>query len=260
MAIVIKKQDGTVSEFDPAAVALGINTSRRVGRQLEVTGYILSRTTEEPGVAATAVAFAAEGPDVGHIAIHGNYDPDRPSKGWKRTLTFADGNVGIGKAFGVGQVPTERLVVEGNILVTGDVRLAGADCAEEFGVDANHPPGSGTVLVIGDNEQLRQCVDPYDTRVAGVCSGAGAYRPGIILGRQPSTSARIPLALAGRVFCKVDARYSPIGVGDLLTTSPTAGHAMKAVDSRRAFGAILGKALRPLTDGQGLIPVLISLQ
>jgi hypothetical protein len=46
----------------------------------------------------------------------------------------------------------------------------------------------------------------------------------------------------------------------LLTTSPTRGHAMKATDPLQAFGAVLGKALRPLTEGQGLIPILVALQ
>jgi hypothetical protein len=68
------------------------------------------------------------------------------------------------------------------------------------------------------------------------------------------------LALTGRAFCKVDAQYSPIRVGDLLTTSPTPGHAMKAGDPLKAFGAVIGKAMRPLAEGQGLIPILIALQ
>jgi hypothetical protein len=35
---------------------------------------------------------------------------------------------------------------------------------------------------------------------------------------------------------------------------------MKANDRDRAFGAVLGKALRPLANGRGLIPVLVALQ
>jgi hypothetical protein len=35
---------------------------------------------------------------------------------------------------------------------------------------------------------------------------------------------------------------------------------MKVTDARLAFGAVIGKALRPLAAGQGLIPVLVSLQ
>jgi hypothetical protein len=58
----------------------------------------------------------------------------------------------------------------------------------------------------------------------------------------------------------VDAEYGPIAVGDLLTTSATAGHAMPANDPARAFGATLGKALAPRAAGRGLIPVLLALQ
>jgi hypothetical protein len=35
---------------------------------------------------------------------------------------------------------------------------------------------------------------------------------------------------------------------------------MKATDHEMAFGAIIGKALRSLAAGQGLIPVLITLR
>ncbi len=70
----------------------------------------------------------------------------------------------------------------------------------------------------------------------------------------------MPLALVGKAYCKVDAQYASIEVGDLLTTSPTPGHAMKADDLLKAFGAVIGKALRPLPTGLGLIPILIALQ
>jgi hypothetical protein len=49
-------------------------------------------------------------------------------------------------------------------------------------------------------------------------------------------------------------------VSDLLTSSATPGHAMKAVDRERCLGALLGKALKPLESGCGLIPMLIALQ
>jgi len=64
----------------------------------------------------------------------------------------------------------------------------------------------------------------------------------------------------GKVFCKVDAQTSPVEVGDLLTTSATPGHAMKAEDPTKAFGSVIGKALRPFKEGAGLIPILIALQ
>jgi hypothetical protein len=35
---------------------------------------------------------------------------------------------------------------------------------------------------------------------------------------------------------------------------------MKATDPDRTFGAVIGKALRPLRSGQGLIPVLVAVR
>jgi hypothetical protein len=138
--------------------------------------------------------------------------------------------------------------------------LTNADCAEDFDVEDAQALEPGTVMVVGDADSLHQSKEAYDTRVAGVLSGAGDCQPAIILGKSQSQNKRLPLALTGKAFCKVDARYSPIGIGDLLTTSPTLGHAMKADDPLKAFGAVIGKALRPLAEGQGLIPILVALQ
>ena len=86
-------------------------------------------------------------------------------------------------------------------------------------------------------------------------------KPGITLDRQSSPHAgRLPIALSGKVYCRVDASSEPVHVGDLLVSSPTRGHAMKASDPIRAFGAVIGKALRRLEAGRGLIPILVSLQ
>jgi hypothetical protein len=143
---------------------------------------------------------------------------------------------------------------------TGDLVLQNADCAEEFDV-ADQAIEPGTVLVLDDEPgRLRMSDVPYDSRVAGVLSGAGDYRPGIVLDRQPDREGRRPVALVGKVFCKVEAESSPIEPGMLLTTSHMPGYAMAAKDRERASGAVLGKALAPLASGVGLLPVLVTLQ
>jgi hypothetical protein len=147
-----------------------------------------------------------------------------------------------------------------NINVSGDIILPNADCAEDFDVQVGATVDAGTVMVLADEGALAESRHAYDKRVAGVVSGAGNYKPGIVLDKQQSSNTRKPIALLGKVFCKVDAQYGAIEVGDLLTTSLTPGHAMKADDPLKAFGTVIGKALRPLAEGQGLIPILIALQ
>jgi hypothetical protein len=68
------------------------------------------------------------------------------------------------------------------------------------------------------------------------------------------------------VWVKADASYGSIKAGDLLTTSATLGHAMKAqpvelggVEIYRP-GTIIGKAMEPLSSGTGLIEIFVTLQ
>jgi hypothetical protein len=154
---------------------------------------------------------------------------------------------------------------EGDVEVTGDLRLLNADCAEDFDIAGPVELEPGTVMVLNHLGALAESTRAYDRRVAGVISGAGDYKPGITLDKQSldkqkPDGGRQPVALLGKVYCKVDAQFGAVQVGDLLTTSPTPGHAMRTDDPMNAFGAVIGKALRPLADGQGLIPILIALQ
>ena len=115
-------------------------------------------------------------------------------------------------------------------------------------------------MILNDEGLLEPSQQPYDKKVAGIISGAGNYKPGIILGRQQIDNKRKPISLIGKVYCKVDAKTSSIQTGDLLTTSSTAGYYMKADDPYKAFGAVIGKALSSIKEGLGMIPVLVALQ
>jgi hypothetical protein len=150
----------------------------------------------------------------------------------------------------------QTIILDGG---TGDIKLTGGDTAEEFELvdDDVVPPGS--VMVISPDGRLATSLQPYDRRVAGVISGAGDGRPGIVLGTG-GRGPRQPVALAGRVCCQADATHAPIDAGDLLTTSSIPGHAMKADDPAATFGAVLGKSLGALPSGTGLIPILVALQ
>jgi len=186
-------------------------------------------------------------------------------KGGRGVIGISDSNTGVSgeSNTGVGvHGKGGRLAgfFEGDVEVTGDIRLTNADCAEDFDVSGADKAEPGTVMVLGNEGVLFECQQAYDKRVAGVISGAGDYKPGIVLDKRQTQDNRQPIALMGKVFCKVDAQFGAIEVGDLLTTSSTPGHAMKTSDPLKAFGAVIGKALRSLTDGQGLIPILIALQ
>jgi len=143
---------------------------------------------------------------------------------------------------------------------TGDIILSNADAAEHFDLADAVEAAPGAVMVLNSTGKLELASNPYDKKVVGVVAGAGNYRPGILLDHRNNAAQRVPISVLGKVTCQADASFGSIEVGDLLTTSPTAGHAMKASDPFLAFGAVIGKALSPLNEGSGLVDVLITLQ
>jgi len=140
----------------------------------------------------------------------------------------------------------------------------GADLSEQFRVGAaREKPEPGMVVSIDPKNpgELVVSRQAYDRRVAGVISGAGGVKPGMLMAQKDSiTDGDHPVALTGRVYVSCDASENPIEPGDLLTTSDLPGHAMKVTDHMKAQGAIIGKAMTSLSKGRGLVLVLVSLQ
>jgi hypothetical protein len=137
----------------------------------------------------------------------------------------------------------------------------GADLAEPFPMKEEKIE-KGSVVIIDDEHpgRLKRSTRAYDTRVAGIVSGANNIRPGISLKQEGELDRGENVALSGRVYVKADAAFGAIKAGDLLTTSDTPGHAMKVREPARAQGAILGKAMSALPEGKGLVLVLVTLQ
>ncbi|MGB9929604.1 MAG: hypothetical protein ACPK85_14580 [Methanosarcina sp.] len=172
-------------------------------------------------------------------------------------------NLTIGENSSAGKITIKNAQNKDSVIIdgaNGDIILPNADCAEDFEISSVEQVDPGTVMALNNDGKLVQAKQPYDKCVAGVISGAGDLKPGLILGRQQGKTYKLPIALVGKVYCKIDADYESVGAGDLLTSSATPGHAMKASDPTKSFGAIIGKALLPLKEGKGLIPILVALQ
>lgn len=140
----------------------------------------------------------------------------------------------------------------------GDIKLLGGDLAEIFATKQGAPTQPGVVMVVNHDGTVEPCTRPYDNAVVGVVSGAGEERPGVVLRHRPRDGTQVPIALAGRVLCLVDARSVDVEPGDPLTTSAAQGYAMKANDRQRALGASIGKALGALSGRTDLVPILVN--
>ena len=159
------------------------------------------------------------------------------------------------------------LRANGSLTVPGETTVkvlnvvGGADVAEPFRM-ANPAIPQGAVVIIDEEHlgQLKLSERAYDTRVAGIVSGANGVNPGISLSQQGLLEGGRNVALSGRVYVQADATPGAIKPGDLLTTAAVPGYARKVTDPTQAQGAILGKAMSPLSEGKGMVLVLVTLQ
>ena len=162
-----------------------------------------------------------------------------------------------------GSNPNAAVVIanSGNVSVATLTIRGGADLAEPFEMSsANIPRGAVVVIDSTNPGRLKMSDTAYDKRVAGIVSGAKGIKPGIALYQEGAIEGGENVALTGRVYVQADATNGAIEPGDLLTTSTTPGHAMKAADHSKAQGAVLGKAMSALSHGRGMVLVLVTLQ
>ncbi len=219
-----------------------------------------------------------EGDFVGGTHVHGNFNVDLRGRSGsagrdaihirasddnnagtivvnKPTLWFYSSSEGKNALLSCGGVYSEGRVQCSSLEIMG-----GADLAEPFPFSGLEKPTAGAVAIIdeGNPGHLKLTDKPYDSRVAGVISGAGGVNPGLTLSQTSELGDGHNVALAGRVYALASTVNGAIKPGDLLTTSPIRGHVMKATDPTKALGAIVGKAMTGLKDDEGLVLVLVQ--
>jgi len=233
--------------------ATGDNTSGVVG---------LFNGTGGTGNGVSGTTLAGQGSGVAGFATKGT-GVSGTTNNASATAGFFDntaaGNILIGAVNGVHKF---RVDGTGKGFFDGGTQTGGADFAESVAIASEsdrHEPGDLLMVDSTAKRQLKLATEPYSTLVAGIYS----TKPGVLAtthsGDQIAAN-EVPLAIVGIVPCKVSAENGAVAPGDLLVSSSTPGHAMKGTDRSRMLGAVVGKALEPLSEGKGVIQVLVTLQ
>jgi hypothetical protein len=143
---------------------------------------------------------------------------------------------------------------------TGFVTVGGktlGDFAEVFELAHREGIVPGTVMSANSVVALVPSSRFCDPRVVGVISGANGLQAGMTVGSRADGSTDLPVAVAGRVYVRVNSDGGPIQAGDLLTSSDTPGVATRVADPQTAAGCTIGKALADLPAGTGERMVLM---
>ncbi|MEO5929772.1 MAG: collagen-like protein, partial [Candidatus Kapaibacterium sp.] len=204
------------------------------------------------GRSSGGTGVLADGTGAGSNALIASYNGGTAS-------TVAANNCAI---FRNGGLNVARIDNTGKGYFNGGTQNNGADVAEAFAVEgerSTYEPGDVLVISTRSDRTVEKSSTPYSTAAVGVY----ATKPGVLLtDRSFDTSIDdlVPMGVVGVIPTKVSSENGEIHRGDLLVTSSTPGHAMKA-GANPAVGTVIGKALENFEkDGTGIIKVLVNVK
>jgi len=197
------------------------------------------RRTSSKGIIATVFTAEATAPTVGFVGLATNAQSlYLGGTNYAPTAAQNPGTAGLAIISGNGTINA--------VTFNGTANYANyKDLAENYVADKQYEPG--TVLEFGGEFEVTIAEDET-RRVAGVVSTDPAYW----MGKDMKGEFVIPLALQGRVPCKVKGK---IRKGDMMV-SAGGGYARPTNDPK--IGTIIGKALEDFDGVEGVIEVVVG--
>jgi hypothetical protein len=227
----------------------GVNTGSGNGVYGEVSGSGLG----------LAGAFRNSNPGNSNATVRVTNTATGPVLYVEQVNNAAAGELAIFAKNGVNRV---RIDHTGKGFFNNGTQTGGADVAEAFETSepaSEYEPGDVLVIATTRNRTVERSTVAHSTRVAGVY----ATKPGVLLTERDIDADHadtVPMGIVGVIPTKVSGENGPIQRGDLLVTSTTPGHAMRA-GAEPAAGTIIGKALEPFEGtGTGRINVLVTIR
>ncbi len=222
----------------------------------DTTGAVLVNTTNNPSIRL----FDEEQNQ--SVEIYSHFTNAAPERNPRIILTHHDE---LGDEVSSIQLNANFQNTNDSRIITDEIQIdGGSDLAELFDItDRRDMIQPGYVVSIDPDEpgKLMLSNKAYDKKVAGVLSGANGVKPGILMGQDNTIATGDDLVtLSGRTYVVVNDEGGKINVGDLITTSSIPGQAMRAKKNKKAQGAVIGKAMTPMSGKKGFVLVLVNLQ
>ncbi len=280
-----RTQAGISISSNPSEVVFSIDTTNAVTSGIALHGSVTAGGTDRTINGLSEAVFGHGYAMTDSIGLVGTSEHDNGA--WITTqapttfygLFVNQGGIQVGTAGDT----TSDVYIANNLIVGGSKTGYVVDIMRNTGSTDLHP---GEVAVAGTDDSstailgnipvasVAQSSKPYDAGVLGVVDQRWIPGdPSAPIGSKSSsgyydlhTTVIHPgeymsvVTLGAYHGVKVDASNGPIHVGDLLTTSGTAGAAMKVTDKVAANGAIVGKALSSLASGSGTVTVMVTLK
>jgi len=162
-----------------------------------------------------------------------------------------------------GSLKSDYLRVDGQVDIAGSLFThcltiqGGCDWYELSQSTDDIQPGEVAVIdTNGGINAVQRSTRAYDPLVTGVVSGAGGVQPGLGLTQAGALDGNTKIAMGGKVMVRVVGKVIP---GNLLTSSNTHGCAMAVKNRKKAYGAVLGKALTA-PNAEGLVLMQVMMQ
>jgi YD repeat-containing protein len=171
--------------------------------------------------------------------------------GWSSTTCATTGPPATAAVF---RVASDGTVLADSTVYATSFQTGAADVAEWVSVSESVTPGSVVELDPDNAGSYRLSSVVCSQSVAGVISTS----PGVVLGHSEAFEQRALLALVGIIPTYATDEGGPILPGDLLVASSRPGYAMRWSGSGPCPCALVGKALEPMTEDNGIILVLLT--
>ena len=228
----------TQSNFQAASTYAG---EARLSSDWMYTSFVEAATEKDGTSTGIALGAGTGKSSAGEIALVTNGDI-----GFK----FSDAGVlpDVTNTYNIGSSTLKYNTVYATVFDGTATQARYADLAENYLADAEYE--IGTVICLGGAKEITQSTTKGETSVFGVVS----ENPGFLMNKDLTGDFVTPVALTGRVKCKVIGRVKP---GDMIVSSSIPGYGM--TNSNPGVGTVIGKALEEkTTDDKGVIEIVVG--